>query len=142
MFCSSLFKFLHKGFSLASFNAGDCEEAGFSRLTLVVNADDAGLAQCLRQLEKLIDVVEVDDVKADAGVNRELALVRVQPLAEDREKVQGIVGEFSAKTPHVSGDGTIVELSASVGDIERLIAALTPHNIVEIVRTGAVAMRA
>ena len=55
--------FRRRGFSLASFNAGDCEDPGYSRLTFVVKADDNELAQVLRQVEKVIDVVEVEDLK-------------------------------------------------------------------------------
>ncbi len=71
--------FRRRGFSLVCFSAGDCEIPGFSRLTLVVNADDDALGQCLRQLDKLIDVVEVTDLKPAECVARELALIRVQP---------------------------------------------------------------
>ncbi len=136
---ASLFR--RRGFSLASFNAGDCEDAGFSRLTLVVNGDDVQLTQCLKQLDKLIDVVECEDLKPDVSVRRELALIRVEPQDEQRDAVYKIVLEFLAKTPKSSGKSIVVEISSEVADIERLIEALRPFNITEIVRTGLVAMR-
>src|SRR5271165_973101 len=71
--------FRRRGFSLASFNAGDCEESGFSRLTLLVNGNDEQVSQCILQLEKLIDVVECEDLGPEESVSRELALIRVEP---------------------------------------------------------------
>lgn len=136
---ASLFR--RRGFSLASFNAGDCEDPGFSRLTLVVNGDDDVLTQCLKQLTKLIDVVECEDLPSQDSVTRELALVRVEPREEDRATVYKIALEFLAKTPKATQQSIVVETCAEVADLERLIEALRPYNITEIVRTGAVAMR-
>jgi acetolactate synthase-1/3 small subunit len=136
---ASLFR--RRGFSLASFNAGDCEDPGFSRLTLVVNGDDDVLTQCLKQLTKLIDVVECEDLAPQDSVKRELALVRVEPKEEDRDAVYRVALEFFAKTPKSTLQAIVVETSADIVDVERLIEALRPYNITEIVRTGAVAMR-
>jgi len=133
--------FRRRGFSLASLNAGDCEQPGFSRLTLVVEGDDNTLNQCLRQLEKLIDVVEVADVQAEQAVERELALIRVEPSAEDRDAVFRVANEFYARTPRASASGYVVEVSAEPAELKRLIEALTPYGITEIVRSGLVAMR-
>lgn len=133
--------FRRRGFSLASLNAGDCEQPGFSRLTLVVEGDDNTLNQCLRQLEKLIDVVEVADVQPEDAVERELALVRVEPTPEQRDSVFRIASEFNARTPRASEKGYVVEVSTSPAEIERLIQALTPFGMGEVVRSGLVAMR-
>jgi acetolactate synthase-1/3 small subunit len=136
---ASLFR--RRGFSLASFNAGDCEDPGFSRLTLVVNGDDVVLTQCLKQLTKLIDVVECEDLTPDESVQRELALIRVEPKHEDRDAVYKIALEFMAKTPKSTDKTVVVEISADIKDVERLIETLRPFNVTEIVRTGVVAMR-
>lgn len=133
--------FRRRGFSLASLNAGDCEQRGFSRLTLVVEGDDNMLNQCLRQLEKLIDVVEVADVQPEQSVERELALIRVEPSDENREVVYRIVSEFYARTPRATSSGLVVEISATPDEIARLVDALTPYGIKEIVRSGLVAMK-
>jgi acetolactate synthase I/III small subunit len=133
--------FRRRGFSLACFSAGDCEIPGFSRLTLVVNGDDEALRQCLRQLDKLIDVVEVQDLKPDRSVARELALIRVEPKAEDRDAVYALVSEFMARTPKATESAVIIEVAAELETIERFIAALKPFNITEIVRTGTIATK-
>ena len=133
--------FRRRGFSLACFSAGDCEIPGFSRLTLVVNGDDEALRQCLRQLDKLIDVVEVQDLKPDQSVARELALIRVEPTGSDREAVYALVSEFMARTPKATETAVIIEIAAELETIERFIAALKPYNITEIVRTGTIATK-
>jgi acetolactate synthase-1/3 small subunit len=133
--------FRRRGFSLACFSAGDCEIPGFSRLTLVVNGDDEALRQCLRQLDKLIDVVEVQDLKPDQSVARELALIRVEPQAAERDAVYALVSEFMARTPKATDSAIIIEVAAELETIERFIAALKPYNITEIVRTGTIATK-
>src|SRR5471032_3333893 len=82
--------FRRRGFSLASFNAGDCEDPGFSRLTFIVDGDDATINQCLKQLDKLIDVVECEDLSPDMSVQRELALIRVEPSEAQRQQLYNI----------------------------------------------------
>jgi acetolactate synthase-1/3 small subunit len=133
--------FRRRGFSLACFSAGDCEIPGFSRLTLVVNGDDEALRQCLRQLDKLIDVVEVQDLKPDQSVARELALIRVEPPPADRDAVSALVSEFMARTPKATDSAIIIEVAAELEAIERFIKALKPYNITEIVRTGTIATK-
>lgn len=134
--------FRRRGFSLASLNAGDCEQPGFSRLTFVVNGDDAVLAQCLRQLEKLLDVVEVDDLPAPQAINRELALVRVDVPSGQRGEVVEIVDILGGKIAHLSQGSITVEFVDEPRKIDHLIRMLNPYGVGEVVRTGLVAMRA
>ncbi len=133
--------FRRRGISLSSFNAGDCEQEGYSRLTMVVEGDETLLHQTLKQLEKLIDVVEVDDLEANHSVSRELALIRVDAGDEIRAEVYNVVNEFYAKTPRATAKSIFVEFAGSTAELERLIAALAPFGIGEVVRTGVVAMR-
>ncbi len=133
--------FRRRGFSLASFNAGDCEDPGFSRLTFIVNGDDAVVSQCLKQLNKLIDVVECEDLKQETSVQRELALIRVEPAEDQRQAVYNLVSEFLARTPRSTATSIVIEQVSDVANLERFIAALAPYNITEIVRTGTVAIK-
>jgi acetolactate synthase-1/3 small subunit len=133
--------FRRRGFSLLSFNAGDCEDPGFSRITFVVNADDNELAQVLRQLDKVIDVVEVEDLKHGEHVARELALIRLRPQDSDRRAVYDIALRAGAKTPEATGREIVVEFTGEPFKIEELIDRLKPFEIVEIVRTGLVAIK-
>ena len=96
--------FRRRGFSLASFNAGDCEDPGFSRITFVVNADANELKQVLRQVEKVIDVVEVEDLKPGGHVGREVALIRHAATGGPSAlAMYDIVLRFGAKTPEATG---------------------------------------
>lgn len=133
--------FRRRGFSLASFNAGDCEDPGFSRITFVVNADENELSQVLRQLEKIIDVVEVDDLKPGRHVGRELCLIRLRPQDADRKALYDIALRAGARTPEATGREIVVEFTGEPYKIEELIDRLRPFEIVEIVRTGLVAIK-
>ncbi|RYG26509.1 acetolactate synthase small subunit [bacterium] len=133
--------FRRRGFSLASFNAGDCEEPGFSRVTFVIDADDNELAQCLRQLEKVIDVVEVEDLKQEQSVGTELALIRLRPEDAQRDAIYQVVQKARAWVPKSTAREMVVEFTGGLAEIESLIASLQPYGIVEIVRTGLVAIK-
>lgn len=133
--------FRRRGFSLASLNAGDCEQPGYSRLSLVVEGNESDLNQCLRQLEKLIDVVEVEDLRPEHGVERELGLVRVEPAPDQRAEAHSLASRLGAKPSRVTDTSIVFEISATPVEIERLVEALRPFRVTEVVRTGLVAIR-
>ncbi|RYG46444.1 acetolactate synthase small subunit, partial [bacterium] len=132
--------FRRRGFSLASFNAGDCEQPGFSRMTFVVDGDRATVGQVLKQLDKLIDVVECEDLPDETSVSRELALIKVAPAPDQRQALYGLVLEHYAKTPSANDGSVVVEFAGEVREVEQLIERLAPYNVIEIVRTGLVAI--
>jgi acetolactate synthase I/III small subunit len=134
--------FRRRGFSLASLNAADCEQDGYSRLTLVVNGDDAVLSQCVRQLEKLIDVVEVDDLPAPKAVQRELCIVQVEAKPGKRSEILEIVQVFGGKVSYLSPEAMAVEYTGEPSSLDRLIDLLRPYGVREIVRTGAMRVEA
>jgi acetolactate synthase-1/3 small subunit len=133
--------FRRRGFSLASMNAGDCEQEGFSRLTIVVNGDDRTLNQCVTQLEKLIDVVEVDDLKSHECLRRELALVKFQSDSQQRREALEVVHVLGGKVAHLAVESMTVEFIDDPIRIDRMISLLQPLGVVEVVRTGLVAIR-
>lgn len=136
---SSLFR--RRMFSLASLNAGDCEQEGFSRVTIQVNGDDNILRQCMRQLEKQIDVVEVDDLPKTQSVQRELAFFEVTVTDETRRHVLDVVHAMKAEIVHLEPDAVTVELTAEPGHIDHLTNLLQPYGIKQLVRSGLVAIR-
>lgn len=133
--------FRRRGFSLASFNAGDCEDPGYSRITFVVNADENELQQVLRQVEKVIDVVEVEDLKPGQNVGRELSLVRLRPEPGQRASLYDLVLSMGAKTPEATSREVVVEFTGTPEEIESLVEKLRVYEVVEIVRTGLVAIK-
>jgi acetolactate synthase-1/3 small subunit len=128
-------------FSLSSLNAGDCEQEGYSRLTFVVNGDDNVLRQCLRQLEKLIDVVEVDDLPVQSSVRRELALVQVNCGSEKRREVLEIAQVMDCQVLHMSQEKLTLQCTAEAARVDNLIELLKPYGLEQVVRSGLVAMR-
>ena len=133
--------FRRRMFSLASLNAGDCEQEGYSRLTMVVNGDDNTLQQCVSQLEKLIDVVEVEDLPQKSAVQRELALIQVSATPDKRREVLEIAQVMRCEVVHLGADHMTLESSAEVSRIDSLIGLLQPYGIRQIVRSGLVAIR-
>lgn len=133
--------FRRRGFSLGSLNAGDCEQKGYSRCTMILNADQNELNQCLRQLEKLVDVIEVQDLAYEESVRRELALIRVDAASGQRSEVVEIVNVLGGKIVHLTQGSVTVEFTEEPAKIEQLIHMLEPYGIGEIVRTGMVAMQ-
>lgn len=132
--------FRRRGFSLDSFNAGDCEQPGYSRLTLLLNADDEQLTFALKQLERLVDVVEVEDLSADDRIMREVALVSFAPSA-DREAVLAVASEFEAKVEYDEDHCLVLQYTGPVRLVEQFLAALQAFPVREIVRSGPVALK-
>lgn len=133
--------FRRRSFSLASLNAGDCEEEGLSRVTIVVNGDDGILRQCVRQLDKLLDVVEVDDVSPDESIQRELALVRVFAESSRHAEIASFAQLNGARVAHRSDSSITVEACATPAAIDRLVSDLHPFGERQVVRSGLVAIR-
>lgn len=133
--------FRRRGFSLECFNAGDCEIPGFSRLTLVVNGDRAALVQCIKQLEKLIDVVEVEDLDHHESVEVELVLVRISPVPGGILALEQELEKKGARISKQTQLFTVVEFVGCIDDVNRFIKDMAKYTVSEIVRTGVVAMK-
>jgi acetolactate synthase-1/3 small subunit len=135
--------FRRRGFSLASFNAGDCERPGFSRMTFLVDGDDAVLQQVLRQLEKLIDVVECEDLEADERIMREVVLVSFDPAKLDRPALDKRIAEFGAKVEHSEPDCFVLSYTGPVRLVEDFLRQIEEggFSVREITRSGPVALR-
>lgn len=129
-----------RGFNVDSLNVGASEAPGFSRMTMLVGGDELHVAQCLRQMEKLVSVVEVEELDPDRHVSREIALIRLEPTGS-RDAIYEAVLQFGARTPDATADDMVVEFAGAPAQIERLIERLRPFHIVEITRSGIVAMR-
>lgn len=133
--------FRRRGFSLDSFNAGDCEQPGYSRLTLLLNADDAQLAFVLKQLERLVDVVEVDDIATDDRIMREVALVSFSPGENDLAALNRLAREYGAKVEYDETECFVLSYTGPVRLVEEFLERLEGFQIKEIVRSGPCALR-
>jgi acetolactate synthase-1/3 small subunit len=132
--------FRRRGFNIESLSVGHCEQPGLSRMTIVVKGDDAEVDQVTRQLDKLINVVNVTDITRRDMVARELALIKVAALAEDRSEIMQIVDIYRAKIVDVATESLTVEVTGGEDKIDSLLRLLLPFGITEMARTGRTAL--
>lgn len=135
---ASLFR--RRGFNIESLTVGRADEPGLSRMTIVVEGGQANVQQVERQLFKLIDVVSVVDITEQPMVDRELALIKVTCDVSRRLEVGELVRAFRADVVDVGEESLIVQVLGDAGKVEALAGLLRPYGVLEMVRTGRVAM--
>ncbi|MBI4201703.1 MAG: acetolactate synthase small subunit [Chloroflexi bacterium] len=132
--------FRRRGFNISSLAVGRSEVPNLSRMTFVVEGDDATVEQVTKQLYKLIDVVRVSDLSDEAIVAREMALIKVRTTSQTRGEVIQIVDIFRANIIDVAPDSLIIEVTGDEDKINSLHELLKAFGVQEIMRTGRVAM--
>ena len=132
--------FRRRGFNIASLAVGHSETPNMSRMTIVVEGDEGVRQQAARQLRKLIGVMEVRDITDDAIVARELTLIKVKALPENRSDIISIVEIFRGDIVDVEPDSMVIQATGDENKIEALHKMLKPFGVLEIMRTGQVAM--
>lgn len=135
--------FAARGFNIDSLVVGRTENPELSRMTIVVNGDVAVLEQVRKQLQKLVPIVKVVDYKEVAYVERDLMLVQVSTAgktAGKRGELIELASLFRAKVVDVSADQLMIELSGTEEKLEAFVELLKPFGIVELARTGVIAM--
>ena len=134
--------FSASGFSIDSLAVGETEDPDVSRMTIVVEADEKILEQVKKQLNKLINVIRVQDLTGGKCVDRELILIKVKAESvKIREKIVQIVDSTGAEIIDIGKKLLTVEESGDEHSIETLIELLRPYGILEIVRTGKIALQ-
>ncbi|MBE5962125.1 MAG: acetolactate synthase small subunit [Lachnospiraceae bacterium] len=128
--------FSRRGYNIDSLTVGVTENKEFSRMTVVVSGDDQILEQIRKQLDKLEDVVEIKELKADESVCRELILVKVHANESERQSVIAVADIFRAKIVDVAKESLMIELTGNQAKIDAFIKLLEGFRILEIVRTG------
>ena len=129
-----------RGFNIDSLAVGETEDANLSRMTFVVRGDDAMLEQVRKQLDKLITVVQVQDISTADYVERDLMLLKVKAAPQQRMEITLLVEMFRARVVDVSPNDLMVEISGQERKIEAFIELLRPHGILELARTGRIAL--
>lgn len=133
--------FARRGFNIDSLAVGTTEKPEISRMTIVVEGDEATLEQIIKQLYKQIDVLRVFDLPADQAVERELALIKVHANEKTRAEITQIVDIFKARIVDVSEDSLTIEISAEKEKVESMQKLLEKFGIQELVRTGKIALQ-
>jgi acetolactate synthase I/III small subunit len=130
-----------RGYNIDSLAVGETENPDLSRMTFVVVGDDTVLEQIRKQLEKVVTVVRVVDVSAQDFVERDLMLIKVlAPRGGGRTEIRELADIFRGRIVDVAGEEVIVEISGQERKIESFIDLMRPFGIVELVRTGRIAM--
>ncbi len=132
--------FARRGFNIDSLAVGPAETKGQSRLTMVVEGDDQTLQQMTKQLDKLVNILQVLDLTSLPAVERELMLLKVSAKATQRSVILDLVQVFRAKVVDVADEALTLEVVGDPGKLVALEKLLTPYGILEIARTGKVAL--
>lgn len=132
--------FSGRGFNIDSLNVAPTLDASASRMTIVVRGDDKVLEQVTKLLDKLVDVISVEDFRDDEFVDRELVLMRVNADSKARPEVLQICDIFRAKIIDVQNEKLVIEITGNEGKIAKFISLMQKFGIAEITRTGKVAL--
>ena len=132
--------FARRGFNIVSLAVAPTENILFSRLTIVVDAESAPLEQVVKQLDKLINVVEIQELAPTESVARELLLATVQVNDGQEDRVMKNIENFEANILNVGPQKIMVSLSGDVNQVDKFEASLEEFGIIEIQRTGTIAL--
>ncbi len=135
---SSLFS--RRGYNIESISCGQTDNTGVSRLTVVVNCDEQILDQIIKQVNKLIEVIKVEQLHRATSVQRELMLIKVKTSPSVRSEILEICKIYDAKVVDASPSSLILEVCGDNGKITSFIEMLTPYSVLETVRTGLTAL--
>ena len=132
--------FSARAYNIESLSVAPTEEETVSRMTLVTSGSDEIIEQITKQLNKLIDVVKLQDITGDAHVEREIMLAKVRVAGGAREEVKRIADIFRGRIIDVTHSTYIIEITGDVAKLDAFVGALDPRSIVEIVRSGSLAI--
>ena len=136
---ASLFR--RRAFNIDSLTVGHTEQPGVSRMTIVVDSAKTNVNKVVQNLYKLVNVIKVEDVTDSPMVVRDLALIKVKANGGgSRSEVMQIVDTFRARVVDVSPKTLMIEATGAEDKIDGMVEVLRPYGIVEMVRTGRVAM--
>ncbi len=132
--------FSRRGFNIHSLAVGPTDDPRISRMTIVVEIEPDTLEQVTKQLNKLVNVLKIVELEPGTSVGRELQLVKVEVDAEDRGQVVQIADVFRGAIVDVDHDSVTVQGSGSPEKLDAMLEMLEPFGILEMVRTGQIAL--
>ena len=135
---ASLFR--RRQFNIESLAVGHTDQSGISRMTIVTECRDIEIERVIAYLYKLVNVLQVNDLTHVANVTRDLAMIKVNASIESRTHIMQIVDVFRARIVDVTNSSFIIEITGDEEKIEGFIENLRPFGIIEMGRTGIVAM--
>jgi acetolactate synthase I/III small subunit len=135
---ASLFR--RRGFNIESLTVGHTEKQGISRMTISLDTDERGAFLVEANLYKLVNVISVENITARPSVYRELAMIKVAATAETRTHLMQLVSVFRARVVDVAPDSLVIEITGTEDKIDGLLEVLMTYGVIEMVRTGRVAI--
>lgn len=132
--------FSARGYNIDSLCVGETEDPSTSRMTVVVQGDDNVLQQIVKQLNKVVDVIEVVDLTTRSFVERELVMIRTGATSKQRSEIIEICTIFRAKVVDLASDAMCVEATGTEDKLTAFIDMMRPFGIKELVRTGRIAI--
>jgi len=132
--------FSGRGFNIDTLNVGPTVDPKRSRITTTLNGDDKALDQCVKQLDKLIDVIDIKTFVGTEVVGRELVLLKVTVNSDNRAEVTQICDIFRSKIIDVSTESMIIEVTGNENKVEAFLELIEPLGVIEMARTGMVAL--
>jgi len=132
--------FASRGFNIESLAVGETEDPQLSRITVAVMGDDRHLEQVRKQLEKIVTVVKVLDISREDYVERDLMLIKIRAARALRPEINALVQIFRGRIVDVSPDQLMIEISGQERKIEAFIDQVRSYDILELARTGRIAL--
>jgi acetolactate synthase-1/3 small subunit len=132
--------FSGRGYNLESFTSGPTTDPTVTRITLVCRGDAQIVDQIKKQLDKLIDIIEIEDLTDQPTIDRELALIRIAAKSGERSEIFQVVDVFQAKVVDVGTDSMVIEITGEPERINDLLALFRDYEILELARSGLVSM--
>jgi acetolactate synthase-1/3 small subunit len=132
--------FSGRGYNIDTLNVAPTQDATTSRMTIVTRGDDATLDQIVKQLNKLVDILSVQDFREGEYIDRELVLIKVNVNSQSRAEIMQITDIFRAKIVDVQPTNLVIEVTGNESKIEKFIMLMKTFGIVELTRTGKIAL--
>lgn len=132
--------FRRRNFNIESLTVGHTHQEGISRITIVVDSDKTDIERIMPYMYKLINAIQVEDLTEVPRVSRDLAMVKVSTTSQNRSAVMQLAEVFRARIVDVATDSLIIEITGDEDKINGFVEVLKPYGILEMVRTGIIAM--
>jgi acetolactate synthase-1/3 small subunit len=132
--------FARRGFNIDSLVVAETENPAVSRMTITVDEQDRPMEQVTKQLHKLINVLKITSMDPAGSVERELLLIKVRANAHSRSEIMQIVEIFGAKIVDVGSEVLLIEMTGTREKVSAFMELLEPFGVVELMRTGRIAM--
>ena len=129
-----------RGFNIESLTVGGTERRGISRMTIVMDVDEAAVSRIEAHLYKLVHVISVENITPLPSVFRDLAMIKVSASEASRGAIMQLVDVFRARVVDVSPESLVIEITGTEDKIDGLVEMLKPYGVLEMARTGRVAM--